>query len=422
MSAGDVDGRPDLADSPEQIVCRAAKELLRWLLDVAYPLWASRGVDEVHGGFHETLDGDAHPAFEPRRIRVQARQTYCFARAASLGWTGDSGKLLDTGLAYLRSYYRRSDGLFRTLVAPDGTALDDRAFLYDQAFVLLAFAEIQRALGHQSDVVADAVSLRDALYARLKRDDLPALSAAASGGGFGSEVTQPVPILANPHMHLLEAALAWTEVSEEPAWRVLADEIAHLALHRFSDPRTGALREQFGGDWRQLGPEAGPVVEPGHQFEWAWLLSRWCRGAPGAAFAKAERLVEIGETYGVHHGVAVMALLEDFTVIDGSARLWGQTERLKASLYLAKRGHQPRHWPAAASAVASLWKFLSVPTPGLWHDRLTADGQFVASRVPASTLYHIVSAIAELVVACEPGNRSAAKGIPRSARGATRGT
>lgn len=374
--------------TPEQTVRCAAGELSRWLLDVAYPLWASRGVDNVHGGFHESLDCDARPACEPRRIRVQARQTYCFARAVSLRWNGGAESLLAAGLAYVRSYYRRPDGLFRTLVAPDGTPLDERAFLYDQAFVLLALAESYRALGHDPDLVADAVALREALYARLERP----------GGGFGSEVTQPVPILANPHMHLLEAALAWMEVSEDPAWKDLADEIAHLALQRFSDPRTGALREQFGPDWAQLGPEVGPVVEPGHQFEWAWLLSRWCRGMPGAAFSKAERLVEIGETYGVHRGVAVMGLLDDFTVSDGSARLWGQTERLKASLYLARRG-QTRYWAAAASAVASLWKFLEMRTPGLWHDRLAADGQFVPSRVPASSFYHIVSALIELGVA-----------------------
>jgi len=401
VSSREAGGRTDLSEPSEQTVCRAANGLLRWLLDVAYPLWATCGVDAVHGGFHETLDGDAGPAFEPRRIRVQARQTYCFARAASLGWTGDSGKLLVNGLSYIRSHYRRPDGLFRTLVAPDGTALDDRAFLYDQAFVLLAFAESERTLGRHCALAADAVSLREALYNHLK----------ATAGGFVSEVTDPVPILANPHMHLLEAALAWTEVSDDPAWRVLADEIAHLALQRFSDPRTGALREQFGSDWTPLGPEAGPVVEPGHQFEWAWLLLRWCRGVPGEAFSKAQRLVEIGETYGVHRGVAVMGLLDDFTVIDGSARLWGQTERLKASLYLAKLESQSRYWIAAAGAVTSLWEFLEVRTPGLWHDRLAADGQFVASRVPASSFYHIVSAIAELVMACQSGSRGVTRGI-----------
>ena len=34
----------------------------------------------------------------------------------------------------------RSDGLYRTRVAPDGTMLDDTPWLYDQAFALFAFA------------------------------------------------------------------------------------------------------------------------------------------------------------------------------------------------------------------------------------------------------------------------------------------
>jgi mannose/cellobiose epimerase-like protein (N-acyl-D-glucosamine 2-epimerase family) len=373
----------------ENTVYRASNELLRWLLDVAYPLWADRGVDDVHGGFHETLDRDARPADEPRRIRVQARQVYCFARAASLGWSGECGKLITAGLSYVRSHYRRPDGLFRTLVAADGTALDDRALLYDQAFVLLALAEAQRALGQRSDLCVEAARLREALYTHLKSDD----------GGFGSEVSDPRLLLANPHMHLLEAALAWTEVSDDPAWQVLADEMATLALDRFIDPQTGALLEELGTDRKPAGGQGGPVVEPGHQYEWAWLLLRWSR----PALAQAERLVEIGETYGVHRGVAVMGLQSDFTVSDGSARLWGQTERLKASLYLAKRSHQPRYWSAAASAVGSLGKFLEFPTPGLWHDTLAAGGHFVPSRVPASTFYHIVSAIAELVMACPRG-------------------
>jgi len=393
MSVRKSGGGTDAPELPENGVCSAAGELLRWLLDDAYPLWATRGVDPVHGGFHETLDSDARAAGEPRRIRVQLRQAYCFARAASLGWTGDGAKLVATGLSYVRSHYRRPDGLFRTLVAADGTVLDDRALLYDQAFVLLALAASQRVLQQPSDLVAEAVGLREALVTHLKRSD----------GGFGSEVSNPLPILANPHMHLLEAALAWAEISDDPAWQGLADEIAILALRRFIDPGAGALLEQFGADWKPLGPELGAVIEPGHLFEWAWLLLRWSRGTPGTAFSQAERLVEIGETYGVHSGVAVMGLLGDFTVRDGTARLWGQTERLKASLYLAQRGRQPHYWFSAASAVTSLWKFLEVRTPGLWHDTLAADGRFVASRVPASTFYHIVSAIAELVAACKPG-------------------
>ena len=65
--------------APEVLVDRlrrASVELSQWLLQAAYPLWASRGVDRVHGGFHESLDRDAQPFYEPRRLRVQARQVY----------------------------------------------------------------------------------------------------------------------------------------------------------------------------------------------------------------------------------------------------------------------------------------------------------------------------------------------------------
>ena len=50
------------------------------------------------------------------------------------------------GLKYFLAHYRRPDGLFRTLVAADGAVLDERAYLYDQAFVLLALAESERLL------------------------------------------------------------------------------------------------------------------------------------------------------------------------------------------------------------------------------------------------------------------------------------
>lgn len=373
----------------EEWVRQHAAELSHWLVAEAYPLWATAGSDPVYGGFHESLDQDARPRYEPRRIRVQARQVYAFARAPSFGWDGDAAGLVRAGLLYIRRHYRRPDGLFRTLVAPDGTTLDDRAWLYDQTFVLLALAESQKVLGPQPDLLEDGQQLREALYRLLKRRDR----------GFGSGIPDAVPLAANPHMHLLEAALAWMEVSADPAWRVLAEEVVALALARLIDPSSGALREQFAADWSVLGPEAGPPVEPGHLFEWAWLLFRWSRVQPGAVFTSAGRLVEIGETCGVRGGVGVNALSEDLTVSDGTARLWVQTERVKAANYLARHVGTPGQWSVLSAAIAGLRRYLRRRIPGLWHDLLTDDGYFVTGSSPASTFYHLVSAICELSVA-----------------------
>jgi mannose/cellobiose epimerase-like protein (N-acyl-D-glucosamine 2-epimerase family) len=84
---------------------------------------------------------------------------------------------------------------------------------------------------------------------------------------------------------------------------------------------------------------------------------------------------------------------------DPAARLWPQTERLKATVSLARLTRQSRYLFAADAAVAAPSRFLATPVPGLWHDWLTADGYFTPGRAPASSFYHIVCAIAELKAA-----------------------
>jgi mannose-6-phosphate isomerase len=364
--------------------------LSRWLLRDAYPLWATQGYDRVHGGFEESLTGAGASGEQPRRARVQVRQIYAFARAASLGWQPDEARrLVRQGLEYFLAHYRRSDGLFRTLVAVDGKALDERVFLYDQAFVLLALAESERLLRSGAELVDAARALRAALYRDLKR----------SGPGFSSGVPDALPLLSNPHMHLLEAALSWTSVGDDPGWQALADEIVALALERFIDAGSGALRENFDEHWAPLAGTAGRIVEPGHQFEWAWLLLCWGRTVGAGASKAAARLVQIGETYGIRGGVALNALLDDFSIHDAEARLWPQTERLKAAALMAATTRDARFWSMAVQAAQGLRRYLETGTPGLWYDRLKPDGQFVQQSAPASSFYHIVCAIDELGVA-----------------------
>jgi mannose/cellobiose epimerase-like protein (N-acyl-D-glucosamine 2-epimerase family) len=361
--------------------------LLHWLRTYAYPLWATQGYDHIHGGFHESLTGAGPTVEQPRRLRVAARQIYSFARAAALGWSpADAAWLVTEGMEYLLRHYRRPDGLFRTLVAADGRSLDERAQLYDQAFVLLALAESQSVLGPQPELLQKARELRAALYHQLKR----------SGPGFSSGVPDALPLLANPHMHLLEAALSWIPIDDDPAWSALAAEIVALALNRLIDHGSGAMREYFDAGWAPLAGSAGRIVEPGHQFEWGWLLLRW-NGADGAAAHQAAaRLVQLGETHGIRGGVAINELLDDFSVRDGEARLWPQTERLKAALRMAVITHNARYWSMALQAARALRRYFDTEVRGLWYDRLTADGQFVQQPAPASSFYHIVCALAEL--------------------------
>ena len=362
------------------------KTLHNWLVLEAYPRWAQQGYDRHYGGFHELL-GEAGPiGGAPRRARVQVRQIYAFARANQLGWRGDATKLVAGGWEYFFQHYRRADGLYRTVVAPDGTVLDDRAFLYDQAFVLLALAESQRLKGPTSTALAVARELRGRLYELLKCD----------GPGFKSGLPEGLPLLANPHMHLLEAVQSWALIDADPGWQSMADEIVGLALDRLIDPDLGVVFERFDGQWRVLSEDSDRLLEPGHQYEWAWLLLRARGGSPQARRIDAAlRLVDFGETHGIRGGVAVYSLHPDLRVHDGQARLWAQTERLKAALSLARYHHDSRFWHIATLAAQSLLRYLDTAASGLWHDRLSREGKFVPEPAPASDFYHLVVAIAE---------------------------
>jgi mannose-6-phosphate isomerase len=365
---------------------QAHRRLLRWLLNEAYPLWSTRGIDVARGGFHESLSLTGEPLDEPRRARVQPRQIFAFSQAPRLGWGGDSAHAMTHGLTYLLSCYRRPDGLFRTLVSPDGVPRDHRAVLYDQAFALLAFAVASPLLGMTFDLRGEGERLRVAVNRRFRR----------RAGGFSSRTPHSAPLQSNPHMHLLEAALAWSQASGESVWRELADEIVHLALTHFIDPVTGALRESFDDSWAPVPSREGRFVEPGHQFEWAWLLMSWKGSESEAACQAAMRLMELGERYGVQRGIAVNALLDDFSVHDAAARLWPQTERLRAAALAARLFGETRYWRMASEAAVGLMKYLSAPVPGLWHDQISRSGELMDGPVPAGNLYHIVGAILEL--------------------------
>ncbi|HEX6866534.1 MAG TPA: AGE family epimerase/isomerase [Caulobacteraceae bacterium] len=39
---------------------------------------------------------------------------------------------------------------------------------------------------------------------------------------------------------------------------------------------------------------------------------------------------------------------------------------------------------------------METPVPGLWRDRMKADGSFIDEPAPASSFYHIVGAILDL--------------------------
>lgn len=363
-----------------------ADEARNWLYDTAAPLWSTTGV-HADGLFNEAIDKRGACVTKSRRMKVQARQIYCFCELGRLGWQGPWREVAERALARLISHTRRTDGLFVHEIAPDGSVADDRADLMDHAFILFALAYAASALENRTYITL-AHELMDKIEARW----------ANRFGGFDEgDVVSAVPRRQNPHMHMFEAMLALYAASGEDRWSMGAEAIADLGARKFIDSKSGALREYFTAQWEPIDGVDGRTIEPGHCFEWAWLLQR--DPANAVRTRLADGLIHFARRNGIDHerNVAIYEVLIDGTPKDRSARLWAQTERLKAALARWRRINDQKEAQEAAAAFRGLKRYLETPVKGSWWDRLLPDNTFVDEPAPASSFYHIVCAFSELI-------------------------
>ena len=370
--------------APESLQA-GARRFADWMRLRALPIWATLG-QGGDGAFVEMIGLDGRPVEASHRARVQARQIYVYAQAGQLGWVGPWKRCVEDGVDRLIASYLREDGLCRTLLASDLTPLDETAMVYDQAFVMLALATARNVGSKETTLEARAVAIRD----QLRAASLPN-GAVVEGGEDAYQ--------SNCHMHLLEACLAWEGAGGDAGWSTFADQLVTLARSTFIDAEGGFLREFFGPDWAPAAGEAGRLVEPGHQFEWAWLMARYSRARSDASALEIARKLFSHGVHGVSErlAVAVDAMNEDGTIRSQRARLWPQTEWLKAALILAEMSHDgERHGylEAAAAAQRGLWFYLT--EDGLWRDKRLPDRSFIEEPAPASSLYHILAAFRQL--------------------------
>lgn len=362
--------------------------LASWLTETAWPLWRDHGVDRARGGFHEALEPEGLACrAEFRRLRVVTRQTYVFAEAARGGLAG-AAELVELGIDFLARHARQADNGYAWRFDLNGAVIDNRRDLYDHAFVLLALASAAAVLP-AAPLKAEALGLLGWIERHMPH---PA-------GGFVEALPIPEgPRRQNPHMHLLEACLAAWEAFAEPAFLLRAGALVNLFLTRLFQPASGSLPEYFDQDWapEPAGP-GGHAVEPGHHAEWIWLLDRFGRAmtslgkAPPARLEAASwALARFNDRFAEHpaHGALIDALAADGSPRAASARLWPQTERLKAEAI--RRPNLPHGLPRALACLAP---FLAHPVPGLWHERRDAEGAFLPGPVPASSLYHLTAGL-----------------------------
>ncbi|MBC7669037.1 AGE family epimerase/isomerase [Caulobacter sp. DWR2-3-1b2] len=375
--------------APETAIDVPFADIRRWMFDQALPFWAEQGVDHENGGFLEQLDFEGRDTgVDFKRTRVTSRQIYVFAHAAVLGWT--PGKALaDQGVAFLKKAWLGPDGGWARLLNRQGEVLDTTPDLYDIAFALFALGWHVRATG---DTASAALALQTL-------DFLDAHMRPSQGRGFLHEKPAKGRRLQNPHMHLMEAALACLEATGDARYAVLAQELESLFRDRLFDPETQTLAEYFDDDWNRASGDEGRIVEPGHQLEWAWILANLERLTGAKTGDLVRGLTDFAERHGVdpETGVTFNQVRDDGVVLDRGSRTWPNTERLKGHVARFEQlGEDPRTALASSSRVL-LDRYLGYGRPALWMDHFGPNGEHRVNFAPASTLYHVFLAFAEVL-------------------------
>lgn len=369
------------AEEAADIVAR----LKRRMIEDAIPLWSTVGWDDATGGFIDRLhrDGTADRA-APRRVFVQARQIWCYAKAAQMGWYPGGRAIALKGLEHLLAKAKAPDGRpgYVHRLTPEGAVLDARRDAYDHAFILFALATVY-ALDKDAQVRAEIDAVLAFLDGHLR----------SPHGGVHESVPASLPRRQNPHMHLFEAMIACFDATHDLSFQNRAGEFFALFLANLYDKRKCALGEYFEEDWSKIEPVS---VEAGHQAEWVWLLKGFERitGCP-----TGQRRAELLATALRYRDAATGCLVDEGddtgNIRRATRRLWPQTEIAKAWIAQAESGEAGAAEEARAALVRLERHYLSHPVRGGWYDQFDSEGRSLIDTIPASSFYHVLCAVTE---------------------------
>jgi len=372
------------------MISQSIENLTSWLCDIALPFWGTVGFNDKRHAFHERMDFDSNPIINiPQRTMLQARQVYVFAHAYKLGWYYSGKELALAAANTLVNNHYRPDNLEGWVfsVTNEGNVYDNVRDSYAHAFALYGLAWAYM-LSNDPKFLMICNSTLNYLDTELSDQE--------KGGLKTRSVETKITRMQNPHMHYMEAMLAWYEATGDSKFLARAGEIFGLFISHFYQSKTGILAEYFDSNWQPLIRNGGQVFEPGHHMEWIWLLRKYQKysgrnvdGYVGSLFNTA-----------CEHGISKNFLIYDecidtYEVFNRSTRSWPVTEGIKAVCAQHEYGFTGMRGLADNFANSLFDNFLAKPFKAGWIDHLDAKGSPKVNFVPASTLYHIFLACAE---------------------------
>lgn len=335
------------------------------------PLWQGPGWNADLALPFESLDANHRPLPVQRyRAMACARQLYLFS--SRIGEPGAAERAAALFRSLQKHFHDAEHGGWFYSIDAQGKPLDRRKDLYTHAFIVFACAHywgqvkqslVESTLNAALDIIAQQFAREEGLYE------------ACLGENWADLGNGP---LQNPQMHLAEAFLKVLAVRDDHPVRQALLQLCDALEAHFIEPAHGLMLEKPRGavdNW----------FEPGHQFEWFYLLhtSPLLRDTP--LHASIDRAFGFAERFGVK-GAAVLATLDVHgNVLDATQRIWAQAEYLRA---LALRPGSQAMLPAQLEAMER--QFLHA---GGWYECRDGEGAVSRHDMPSTTPYHLATCL-----------------------------
>lgn len=368
----------------------AQRLLQRWV-----PKWYEAFPDHATGGFYERLGKGFKPRLVGnRRLLTQCRQLAIHSHAALQRPDHFKPDLKTIYETMTQKYFVPETGGWRFSLSDDGLPADNTYDLYSLTFVIFSLSHYYRATGDER-----AKDHAARMLAFIEKNFV-----MAGKPGYAEAVDENLrPIhrqrRQNPHMHLLEACLFAEETwPDHDGYRNMSDRLVELFGKHFYIPERNMLCEFFTDDLKP-DPGIGHRVEPGHYFEWIWLLKKHAvlRGNPTWHDEACIRLLAWANKHGwdrVYGGIFDV-LTPEGVVLTDTKRIWPFAEALKANALMIDTTDDRDAIKARMAEMVRVFRKSYMQERGFWVEWLNRDLSPATDYMPGTTPYHVYFGIME---------------------------
>lgn len=352
--------------------------------------WAKYGISSEHGNSAENLtqDWQVNPMGRVRLLS-QCRQLYTYSHAYLASQDEQWLNLLKPLYEFILSNYLFEDDKvqrWRFSLDDELQPLDNSSDAYALAFVLLSFSFYYQASQDESALI----------HIKHTHGFLTQFMRADTGGFYETyPIDKTQQRRQNPHMHLLEGYIAAYNATLEDVYKEEIIKLLDLAELHFFDANSNSLIEFFTPDW-QADKIDGHKIEPGHHFEWVWLLHQAYKIHPQQNYlTMATRLWHKAFEFGFDPkgGIYNQIHAQTEKPLDTSKRIWPITEFLKAACVQLQNEDQAETIHKALNFMFEHY----LNEDGRWHEYLDGENKVIDANLSGTTSYHIFLGLTEVL-------------------------